>query len=245
MIDPTTTDPRTPADKRRVSRLLKAAGLPRDNSPYSGHGPGSFSMRSQSITTIVHFRGEMAEALRDRAEEILHAEGPGDRTLAQPAWRLDRGLPPTDLRHHGADPMTGTTIWKIGTASAEGSEYEGEYRGTWVRFIRQTDHGFESIGPRDDRMQKNNRTTTAWYGFVRQGNAWAVVAELSPRRQDAIAATERYIDDVIAGKYDPEQTTSCPKCGQTVTRLPTGFLSSHNTPPNKDGYVANCGNRRP
>lgn len=72
MIDPTTTDPRTPADKRRVSRLLKAAGLPRDNSPYSGHG---FSMRSQSITTIVHFRGETAEALRDRAEEILHAEG--------------------------------------------------------------------------------------------------------------------------------------------------------------------------
>lgn len=99
--------------------------------------------------------------------------------------------------------MTGTTLWKIGTASAEGSEYEGEYRGTWVRFIRQTDHGFEPIGPRDDRMQKNSRTTTAWYGFVRQGNAWAVVAELSPRRQDAIAATERYIDDVIAGKYDP------------------------------------------
>jgi hypothetical protein len=39
--------------------------------------------------------------------------------------------------------------------------------------------------------------------------------------------------------------TICPKCGVTTVLRSTGYLASHNAPPNENGYIARCGNRWP
>lgn len=41
-----------------------------------------------------------------------------------------------------------------------------------------------------------------------------------------------------------EEIVTCPKCGGKALKLPRGYIGSHNSPPNEDGYVARCGNRR-
>jgi hypothetical protein len=42
-----------------------------------------------------------------------------------------------------------------------------------------------------------------------------------------------------------EVRATCPRCGGEALVRPSGYLSSHNAPPNEHGYIANCGNRRP
>lgn len=48
----------------------------------------------------------------------------------------------------------------------------------------------------------------------------------------------------LAAKAE-EPLATCPKCGGEAVLRGTGYLTSHNSPPNEDGYVTNCGNRRP
>jgi hypothetical protein len=99
---------------------------------------------------------------------------------------------------------TKTKLWKIGTAHAEGSEYEGEYRSTLVRFIRVTDFNY---WPGRNPMHEKDATQTVWHGYVAgdiervsQGVTtfrWDIVAESCGTRREAMEELERYIDRMI------------------------------------------------
>lgn len=67
------------------------------------------------------------------------------------------------------------------------------------------------------------------------------IAEGGSLRQvaDAAGLTHPGVKKIV------ERVVTCKSCGATVGVRPTGNLASHNRPPNKDGYVTRCGNRRP
>jgi hypothetical protein len=96
------------------------------------------------------------------------------------------------------------TLWKIGTASAEGSEYEGEYRGTMVRLVRVTDLGY---WPGRNPMNEKDPAVTRWDGYVADGIErisqgvvtlrWDLVAECYQTRREAWAKLKSFIDQKI------------------------------------------------
>lgn len=93
------------------------------------------------------------------------------------------------------------TLWKIGLAHAEGSVYEGEYRGTWIRLIRLTDF---NVWPGRNRTGEKDATTTRWDGYIASGieridlgkvtPGWSIVAECYSTRREALIRLTRYID---------------------------------------------------
>jgi hypothetical protein len=93
------------------------------------------------------------------------------------------------------------TLWKIGTASAEGSEYEGEYRGTMVRLVRVTDLGY---WPGRNPMGEKDPASTRWDGYVAGGLErdlsvrWDLVAECHATRREAWEELRRYIDGKLS-----------------------------------------------
>jgi hypothetical protein len=93
-----------------------------------------------------------------------------------------------------------STLWKIGTVSAEGSEYEGEYRGTMVRLVRVTDLGY---WPGRNPMHEKDPATTRWDGYVADGleadrsPRWSLVAECHNTRRETWEELKRYIDRKI------------------------------------------------
>lgn len=97
------------------------------------------------------------------------------------------------------------TLWKIGRASAEGSEYEGEYRGTMVRLVRVTDF---NIWPGRNRLQEKDATVTRWDGYVADGlerdlsPRWSLVAECYPTRRAAWEKLKAFIDGQLAAPKD-------------------------------------------
>jgi hypothetical protein len=91
-------------------------------------------------------------------------------------------------------------MWKVGTASAEGSEYEGEYRGTMVRLVRVTDLGY---WPGRNPMNEKDPATTRWDGYVADGlerdlsPRWSLVAECYRTRRETWEKLKAFIDAKI------------------------------------------------
>ena len=108
--------------------------------------------------------------------------------------------------------MTAPTLWKVGRASFEGSEWQGEYRGTMIRLTRVTDPNY---WPGRNRMGEKDATETRWDGFVADGSdglyqpRWSLVAECYGTRREALARLVTHIDAVIKGQ--PEDLTSLPE----------------------------------
>jgi hypothetical protein len=96
--------------------------------------------------------------------------------------------------------VTSTTLWQPSPASAEGSEWEGEYRGTMVRFVRATDF---NVWPGRNPLGEKDATTTRWDGYVAGGLypdravRWDLVAECCSTRRQAVEKLERFIDRQI------------------------------------------------
>lgn len=92
------------------------------------------------------------------------------------------------------------TLWKTAVASAESSEYEGEYRGTMVRLTRVTDLGY---WPGRNPMNEKDPAITRWDGYVADGlerdlsPRWSLVAECYPTRKAAWEKLKTFIDGVI------------------------------------------------
>jgi hypothetical protein len=92
------------------------------------------------------------------------------------------------------------TLWTVSRASAEGSEWEGAYRGTLIRLTRVTDF---NVWPGQNRLGEKDATETRWDGYVADGLdglavRWSLVAEYHGRRKDALAEVVRYIERKFA-----------------------------------------------
>lgn len=133
---------------------------------------------------------------------VRFPDAPGPVILSEGQIELLDPIP----RRKTAMPTSpgGTEYWKTGPASAEGSEYEGGYRGTWIKVMRLTDLGeFDRFG------NPIASGSTRWDGFVRKGNDWDHVAEQAGSMAEAIAMVERYIDRQIeAGKTAAHHTAA-------------------------------------
>jgi hypothetical protein len=115
----------------------------------------------------------------------------------------------------GAQPSHKPTLWKLSDASAEGSDWGGEYRGTLIRLTRTTDF---NVWTGQNRLREKDATDTWWDGYVADGMEgleprWGVVAEHYSTRREALARLTRYIDSKIdvtqvdvLSKPDPRPT---------------------------------------
>ena len=103
--------------------------------------------------------------------------------------------------------MNAAALWKIGKASLETSEWQGEYRGTLLRLLRVTD---EDYWPGRNPMHEKGPTTTRWDGYVASGlerdlsPRWVLVAECYRTRREVLAELMAHVDGVTRSGAGPE-----------------------------------------
>jgi hypothetical protein len=123
---------------------------------------------------------------------------------ADPSTRQETYVEATTGRALVRSAESAATLWKTEPASAEGSVWEGEYRGIWIRLVRTTDPNYHT--GRNPHHEKD-ATETRWDGFMAAGSAvngvrWDCVAECCGTRREALRWLKSYIDGILSAKVE-------------------------------------------